>query len=133
MHIDAGPRTPSSENGPEHFARWRSGRHREHELVDQLRWLSALGGGKGCLSVDIIDIEVPVVQERLSDSAAKALTVIGFPREGPKGRVSPGVAASSTSTRGAARFWSNGVRPSVNRLGCRHGLRDGARPSGFQV
>ena len=29
---------------------WRSGRYREHELVNQLRWFSALGGGEGCLS-----------------------------------------------------------------------------------
>src|ERR1035441_8479182 len=62
----------------EHLVRWRSWRHREHEFMDQLGWLSSFGGGEGCLSPHVVDVEIPVVQQPLSDPTAQALTVIGL-------------------------------------------------------
>src|ERR1035438_7995208 len=62
----------------QHLARWRSGRHREHEFMDKLGWLSAFGDGEGCLTPHVVDVEVPVVQQRLTDPIAQALAVIGF-------------------------------------------------------
>src|SRR5271155_1853895 len=62
----------------QHLVRWCSRRHREHELVNQLRWLSALGGGEGCLTTHVVDIEVPVIQQRSSGPSAQALTIVGF-------------------------------------------------------
>src|ERR1700722_15027877 len=63
---------------PQHLVGWCSRRHREHELVDQLRWLSAFGGGEGCLTAHLVHIEVPVIEQRSPGPAAHALAVVGF-------------------------------------------------------
>ncbi|MGC2463249.1 MAG: hypothetical protein WA446_20115 [Steroidobacteraceae bacterium] len=62
----------------QHLARWHSGRHREQEFMDELARTSAFGGGEGCLTPHVVDVEVPVAQQRLTDPTAQALTVIGF-------------------------------------------------------
>jgi len=53
----------------QHFVRWRSGRHREHKLVNQLRRLPASRRSQVSLTPHIIDIEIPVLKNRLSDSS----------------------------------------------------------------
>jgi hypothetical protein len=48
---------------PQHFV-WRGARrHREHEFMGELRRLSTLRSGEGWLAPDVVDVEIPVIQE----------------------------------------------------------------------
>lgn len=62
----------------QHLVRRRSGRHREHEFMDQLWRLFPVGAGEGCLTTHVIDVEIPVIQQRLSAPTAQALSVVRF-------------------------------------------------------
>jgi len=65
-------------NRSQHFVRWRSGWHREHELLDELGRLSARRGGEGGLPSHVVQIEVPVVQEVFAYPTTQALAVVGL-------------------------------------------------------
>lgn len=64
-----------------HLVGWRSGRRREHEFMDQLGRLSTFRRGECCLTPHVVDIEIPVIQERFSAATSRALAVIGFELE----------------------------------------------------
>jgi hypothetical protein len=49
--------------------------------VDELRRLSALGTGEGCLTPHLVDIEIPIVQERFAAPTAQVLSVVGLERK----------------------------------------------------
>src|SRR5882672_12544576 len=63
-------------NGSQHLGRRCARRHREHELVNKLRRLPALRRFEIALSTRIIDVEIPVLDQRLADSALQPFTVV---------------------------------------------------------
>src|SRR5580658_1464661 len=65
-------------HGSQHLSRGRPRRHREHEFMDQLGWLSAVRCGEVGLATYIVEVEIPVVQKVLSYWTIQAITVVGL-------------------------------------------------------
>src|SRR5580692_2509877 len=62
----------------QHLVWWCSWRHREHEFMDQLGWLSPVRCGEVGLATHIVEVEIPVVQKILSHSTTQGITVVGL-------------------------------------------------------
>jgi hypothetical protein len=59
-------------NSSQYLVRRCARRHREHELVNKLRRLPAVGRLEIALSTRIVDVEIPILDQRLADSCPAA-------------------------------------------------------------
>src|ERR1700722_15818125 len=62
----------------QHFFWRRSRRHGEHELMDDFGRLSSFGGCETRLPARFIDIQIPILKKRFSNSPLKTVAIIGL-------------------------------------------------------